>query len=100
MIETNKDKLLKLAVMGEIVPSGSSGYRPTWNGVPKMSLGMGGIKYNLRVGDLCYGWASGRPLLRLGIRRPRRARGHHQGEGEALPEPVRPGAPCLHRQRG
>ena len=59
MIETNKDKLLKLAVMGEIVPSGSSGYRPTWNGVPKMSLGMGGIKYNLRVGDLCYGWASG-----------------------------------------
>ena len=59
MIETNKDKLLKLAVMGEIVPSGSSGYRPTWNGVPKMSLGMGGIKYNLRVGDPCYGWASG-----------------------------------------
>jgi hypothetical protein len=59
MIETNKDKLLKIAVMGEIVPSGSSGYRPTWNGVPKLSLGMGGIKYNLRVGDPCYGWASG-----------------------------------------
>jgi hypothetical protein len=59
MIETNKDKLLKLAVMGEIVPSGSGGYRPTWNGIPKMSLGMGGIKYNLKVGDPCYGWASG-----------------------------------------
>lgn len=59
MIETNKDKLLKVAVMGEIVPCGSGGYRPTWNGVPKMSLGMGGIKYNLRVGDPCYGWASG-----------------------------------------
>ena len=59
MIETNKDKLLKIAVMGEIVPSGSGGYRPTWDGTPKMSLGMGGIKYNLRVGDPCYGWASG-----------------------------------------
>ena len=31
MIETNKDKLLKIAVMGEIVPSGSGGYRPTWD---------------------------------------------------------------------
>lgn len=59
MIETNKDKLLKIAVLGEIVPSGSGGYRPTWDGTPKMSLGMGGIKYNLRVGDPCYGWASG-----------------------------------------
>ena len=59
MIETNKDKLLKIAVMGEIIPSSSGGYFAGWDGTPRMFLGMGGIKYNLRVGDPCYGWPSG-----------------------------------------
>lgn len=59
MIETNKDKLLKVAVQGEIVSPTSRGYRAQWDGQPKLSLGMGGIKYNLKVGDPCFGWASG-----------------------------------------
>ena len=59
MIETNKDKLLVIAVQGEIVSPVSSGYRAQWDGQPKLALGMGGIKYNLRVGDPCFGWASG-----------------------------------------
>lgn len=59
MINTNKDKLLKIAVQGEIVSPTSTTYRTQWDGQPKLSLGMGGIKYNLKVGDPCFGWASG-----------------------------------------
>lgn len=59
MIETNKDRLLTIAVQGEIVSPTSAGYRVQWDGQSKMGLGMGGIKYNLKVGDPCFGWASG-----------------------------------------
>jgi len=59
MIETNKDRLLTIAVQGEIVSPASAGYRVQWDGQSKMALGMGGIKYNLKVGDPCFGWASG-----------------------------------------
>jgi hypothetical protein len=58
-MRTNRDKLLKIAVQGEIVPPSSTSYRAQWNGEPKLSLGMGGIKYNLKVGDPCFGWANG-----------------------------------------
>jgi hypothetical protein len=58
-MRTNMDKLLKIAVQGEIVSPSSTGYRAQWNGEPKLSVGMGGIKYNLKVGDLCFGWANG-----------------------------------------
>lgn len=59
MIETNRDKLLKIAVQGEIVSPASVAYRAQWDGQPKLAVGMGGIKYNLKVGDPCFGWASG-----------------------------------------
>ena len=59
MIETNRDKLIEMAVQGEIISPSSISYRATWDGQPKLALGMGGIKYNLRVGDPCFGWASG-----------------------------------------
>jgi len=59
MVESNKDKLLKIAVQGEIVSPASTTYRAQWDGQPKLSVGMGGIKYNLKVGDPCFGWASG-----------------------------------------
>jgi hypothetical protein len=58
-IKTNKGKLLKVAVQGEIVSPVSLSYRAQWDGQPKLSVGMGGIKYNLRVGDPAFGWASG-----------------------------------------
>lgn len=58
-MQTNKDRLLKVAVMGEIVSPSSTTYRAQWNGEPKLSVGMGGIKYNLKVGDPCFGWAAG-----------------------------------------
>lgn len=59
MLRDNREKLLKIAVQGEIVSPSSSSYRAQWNGEPKLALGMGGIKHNLKVGDPCFGWASG-----------------------------------------
>ena len=59
-IETNKDKLLTLAVQGEIAPAQpATSYVVTWDGKPKMAIGIGGINYNLKVGDKVFGWASG-----------------------------------------
>ncbi len=59
-IKTNKDKLLTLAVQGQIAPAEpASSYATTWDGKPKMTIGMGGINYNLKIGEKVFGWASG-----------------------------------------
>jgi hypothetical protein len=59
-ISTNKDKLLTIAVQGEIAPAEPSrSYTVTWDGKPKMAIGIGGINYNLKIGDKIFGWASG-----------------------------------------
>ena len=59
-ISTNKDKLLTLAVQGQIAPAepGRS-YATTWDGKSKMAIGIGGINYNLKIGDKVFGWAAG-----------------------------------------
>ena len=60
VISTNKDKLLTIAVQGKIAPAQPSrSYATTWNGKPKMAIGIGGINYNLKIGDKIFGWASG-----------------------------------------
>jgi hypothetical protein len=59
-ITTNKDKLLKLAVQGQIAPAQSGrNYTVTWDGKPKLAIGIGGINYNLKIGAKVFGWASG-----------------------------------------
>jgi hypothetical protein len=59
-IKTNKDKLLTLAVQGQIAPAQpASSYATTWDGKAKMTIGIGGINYNLKIGDKVFGWASG-----------------------------------------
>jgi hypothetical protein len=59
-ITTNKDKLLTLAVQGEIAPAEPErSYTTTWDGKPKMAIGIGGINYNLKIGEKVFGWASG-----------------------------------------
>lgn len=79
-VETNKDRLVKQAVMAEVNhPSASRGYRVDWDGVPRIGLGMSGVKYNVGVGDLCYYLENGEhtePGLSLTNRNP--------GEGQAL----------------
>lgn len=59
-IVTNRDKLLTIAVQGEIAPAEPGrAYAVTWDGKPKIAIGIGGINYNLKIGDKVFGWASG-----------------------------------------
>lgn len=57
MLRTNADKLIKLSVLGEIVsPSFRQLYKISASGNPFVLPGVGGISYNLRVGDSAVGW--------------------------------------------
>ena len=51
MIRTNVERLVKNSVVGEISPPLSSGYRISADGHPMVLPGVGGITYNIRVGD-------------------------------------------------
>jgi hypothetical protein len=56
-VKTNEDKIVKISVMGEIAsPISRSPYRITHDGKAVALPGVGGITYNLRVGDLATGW--------------------------------------------
>ncbi|MCP4726903.1 MAG: DUF4438 domain-containing protein, partial [bacterium] len=49
-----------VAVQGQIAPAEPSrGYTTTWDGKPKMAIGIGGINYNMKVGAHVFGWACG-----------------------------------------
>ena len=57
MLRTNAEKLIKMSVMGEIAsPTIRSVYNVSATGKPMVSPGVGGITYNLRIGDLACGW--------------------------------------------
>jgi hypothetical protein len=58
LLKTNKDKLVKMSVIGEVVSPvvGSAVYKVSANGDPMILPGVGGITYNVRVGDLATGW--------------------------------------------
>lgn len=58
MLRTNADKLVKISVTGEVASPviGKSVYRVSPVGTPTILPGVGGITYNLRVGDLACGW--------------------------------------------
>ncbi len=59
-ISTNKEKVLSIAVKGQIAPAEPArSYTTTWDGKPKMAIGIGGINYNLKIGDKIFGWANG-----------------------------------------
>ena len=60
MVKTNKDRLLEIAVVGEVVhPAVEPLYETGWDGAPSVGLGRGGIVYNVKPGDPCFGWAWG-----------------------------------------
>jgi hypothetical protein len=58
MLRTNVDKLVKMSVMGEVASPilGRSVYSVSATGTPSVLPGVGGITYNVRVGDLACGW--------------------------------------------
>jgi hypothetical protein len=57
MLKTNREKLIKISVMGEIAsPTIRNVYNVSATGKPLVLPGVGGITYNLRVGDPACGW--------------------------------------------
>jgi hypothetical protein len=57
VLRTNAGNLVKLSVTGEIVsPVTRNPYAITAKGSPVVLPGVGGITYNVRVGDLACGW--------------------------------------------
>ena len=58
MIRTNKEKVVKISVIGEVVSPviGTGIYRVGANGDLHILPGTGGITYNIRVGDSSIGW--------------------------------------------
>jgi Domain of unknown function (DUF4438), N-terminal/Domain of unknown function (DUF4438), C-terminal len=57
MLKTNENKLVKLSVVGEIVsPVIKNIYNVSAEGKPMVLPGVGGITYNVRVGDPACGW--------------------------------------------
>jgi len=58
MLRTNVDKLVKISVVGEVASPiyGRSVYNISAEGVPMVLPGVGGITYNVRVGDPACGW--------------------------------------------
>ena len=57
MLKTNAEKLVKISVMGEIAsPTIRSVYNVSATGKPLVLPGVGGITYNIRVGDPACGW--------------------------------------------
>ena len=60
MVKTNRENLLEIGVIGEIThPAIDTRYVNNWKGKPSVGLGQGGIVYNVKIGDSCFGWAWG-----------------------------------------
>jgi hypothetical protein len=58
-VTTNKDELMTIAVRGTVAPSHvTTFYQTTWDGKAKLALGIGGINYELKLGENVFGWAS------------------------------------------
>ena len=57
MLKTNEDRLVKVSVLGEVSsPVMRYPYRISAKGEPMVLPGVGGIRYNVRVGDPAVGW--------------------------------------------
>jgi len=59
MLRTNRESLVKISVMGEVAsPTIKNVYNISATGTPCILPSVGGITYNLRVGDLACGWTA------------------------------------------
>lgn len=57
MLKTNKDRVVKASVKGIIRSTCCSGYRVAQWGEALVLPGIGGISYNVKLGDPAFGWA-------------------------------------------
>ena len=58
-MKTNVDSIVRMKVKGEIIHPElwvERGFATTWDGRPKLTVGIGGIVHNVRVGDPVFGW--------------------------------------------
>ncbi len=59
MLRTNSEKVVMMSVQGTVsAPSYRSSFGVDSNGVPFTVPGIGGIVYNIKIGDSVYGWES------------------------------------------
>ena len=62
MIETNEDRVITMSVMGVVISPSYPGipaipHQIDREGKPRLLPALGGIVYNVKVGDSVYGWA-------------------------------------------
>lgn len=57
MVKTNKEKVVKGSVVGKVRPSVCRGWRVGQDGTPFLTPGIGGINYNVKLGDSAFGLA-------------------------------------------
>lgn len=58
MLKTNENTLIMTAVQGSVIYPGAGGWRAAHTGEAVMLPGVGGITYNLKVGDKAFGWTA------------------------------------------
>lgn len=56
MIITNSDKIVEISVRGEIIPARAGLPQISHNGEPMFLPSVGGITYNVKIGDCAFGW--------------------------------------------
>ena len=57
MLKINKDKLVMISIQGKVSnPVRRTDYTITYDGQPIVVPGVGGITYNIKVGDKAFGW--------------------------------------------
>jgi hypothetical protein len=86
MLRTNADKLVKISVMGEVASPvvGRSVYNISATGTPSILPGVGGIIYNLRVGDPACGWEADHVEPGVSLENKENDPRHRQGANAAF----------------
>lgn len=86
MLRTNRVKLVKISVIGEVVSPvvGSAIYRISADGEPLILPGVGGITYNIRVGDPACGWMADHVEPGVSLENRVRDQRSPQGQSRAL----------------
>lgn len=83
MLKTNRDQIVKVSVIGEVVSPvvSDSVYKITADGEPVILPGVGGITYNIRVGDKACGWMADH--VEPGVSVENRVRDHRYPVGQS-----------------
>lgn len=73
MLRTNKDKVVKISIQGKIHSPLGGAYRIHHSGEPRILPATGGITYNVRIGDPCFGLAGDHVEPAVSIRNENKA---------------------------